>query len=129
VHVKVLKFLNDPFCELIPLQYPTLIKSIEVPSTPVVLELTGLHQERLTREDGGRDLGIYLEVSVKMEGKPGVNSPSAFRVNDLTPSDIVAVHDLQNWSPNDILDPPWRPDCARVAQLRREPKQWLAEQK
>ncbi len=50
-----------------------------------------------------------------MQAYPESNFPSAYRILDVTPADIIAVHDLHDWPNEEDRDSSWRPDPSRVA--------------
>jgi hypothetical protein len=62
------------------------------------------------------------------KGSPGgaIGCSGAFRIDEVKPSDVVAVHDLSGWSPEDLSDSLWRPNPDRVEASRKNPDQWLA---
>lgn len=102
---------------------------INKPSPPVVLELAGIAESRLSNENGSKPVAPQIELYLSLADQPGVDAPASFRVSDVTPSDVAAVHDLRGWSPDDIESPPWQPDRDRVAAARKNPKRWLAERR
>jgi hypothetical protein len=125
--LKVLNHIGDPLPETVAARYPEVARAIENPSSPVVLELRGIPQERLLGEKGSRDNDAVKSFN-KMQAYPESNFPLAYRILDVTPADIVAVHDLSDW-PNEVdRDSSWRPDPSRVAEARHSVQEWLANE-
>ena len=88
--------------------YPGVMELIDKPTPPVVLELTGIVQSRLSNEDGTKDVDAKIEAFFDLP-----DTPASFRISNVVPADIVAVHDLRDWSPEDILPPPWKPELCQ----------------
>ncbi len=100
-------------------RFPHVSRAIAIRSSPVVLELTGIARERLLTEKGSEDLEDEFESFREMQEFSGVNAPAAFRIRDVTAKDIVAIHDLDGWSSDEVHDPAWHPDSEAVAAARR----------
>jgi hypothetical protein len=109
-------------------RHPAILQLIAAPPPPVVIELTGIDEERLSNEDGGKPAAPQIELYLEMAREPGVDAPASFRIDNVTRRDVVAVHDLSCWAADDILPPPWTPDSAAIAIVRKEPQQWLSNQ-
>jgi hypothetical protein len=127
--LKILAHLGDPLPNLIATQYPDVARLIEHPSAPVVLELCGITQNRLLRENGASNIEVELMLLDDMQENPGMFVPLSFRIADVTPDDIVAVHDLSAWSIGDDLNAMWSPEASKVAEVRQPPTRWLADAK
>lgn len=107
--------------------YPAVLQLINNPPPPVVIELTGIDELRLANETGGREVMPLIEHYLDVADNPSVNIPAAFRIEEVKPSDVVAVHDLSDWSADDLSDSMWRPDPDRVDASRMSPERWLAK--
>ena len=107
-------------------RYPAVLQLIKNSPPPVVIELTGIDERRLANETGGREVMRQIEDYLDLADDPSVNTPAAFRIHEVKPSDVVAVHDLSGWSPEDLSDSLWRLNPDRVAASRKNPDQWLA---
>jgi hypothetical protein len=108
-------------------RYPAVLQLINDPPPPVVIELTGIDELRLANETGGREVMPLIENYLRLTDNPSVNIPAAFRIEAVKPSDVVAVHDLSDWSADDLSDNMWRPDPNRVDASRMSPERWLAK--
>jgi hypothetical protein len=58
---------------------------------------------------------------------PSARDPTAFQVRDVTVADIIAVHDLHDWPPEELNDSSWRPDASKVDLARRPLQDWLSD--
>jgi hypothetical protein len=108
--------------------YPEVARLLENPSPPVVLELRGIGRQRLSNERGSPDIDFEIEEFRVMQEHRGVNSPTAFRIRDVTAADVVAIHDLSEWPSEEIHDSFWRPEPAKVNEVRRSVNEWLTGQ-
>jgi hypothetical protein len=93
----------------------------------VVLELRGISRERLLGEKGSRDVDAVRTFN-KMQTYPEINYPSAYQIQDVTPADIIAVHDLHDWPEEEDRDGSWRPDPSKVSKARHSVQNWLANE-
>lgn len=125
--LKVLDHIGGSFSQTLANDYPKIAHAIKNPSPPVVLELGGISRERLLNRRGGSNIQMELELFIDMEMDPGVNAPVDFRIRNVTSDDIVAVHDLCDWSVEEVGNPPWRPDKSKVAAARYLVQDWLAK--
>jgi hypothetical protein len=125
--LKVLNHIGDPLPKTVATQYPEVARAIENPSSPVVLELRGISQGRLFGEKGSRDIDAVKSFN-QMQAYPETNFPSAYRILDVTPADIIAVHDLHDWPNEEDRDSSWRPDPSRVAKARHSVQEWFANE-
>lgn len=125
--LKVLDHLGHLLPRSVTTHYPEVARLLENPSPPVVLELRGISRERLLSEKGGHDIEPALESFHRIQKSSGVNVPAAFRIRDIAPDDVVAVHDLADWASEEVHDSFWRPDAAKVAEVRRSVHDWLAK--
>jgi hypothetical protein len=109
-------------------RFPEIDRMIKNPSPPVVLELRGISRNRLLTERGDADIDGHLQSFIDMLAIPGVNAPAAFRVRNVTATDVVAVHALSDhWLSEELYEGPWRPDSSKVSAARRSARDWLAE--
>jgi hypothetical protein len=125
--LKVLSHIGDPLPHTVASRYPEVAYAIENPSSPVVLELCGISRDRLLGEKGSSDIDA-VKTFDEMQAYPEISFPSAYRILDVTPADIIAVHDLSDWPSEEDHDSSWRPDPSRVAEMRRSPQEWLAKE-
>jgi hypothetical protein len=125
--LKVLNHIGDPLPRTVATRYPEVARAIEYPSSPVVLELRGISRERLLGEKGSRDIDAVKSFH-EMQAYPESNFPSAYRILDVSPADIIAVHDLSDWPNEEERDSSWRPDPSRVAEARHAVQEWLANE-
>jgi hypothetical protein len=125
--LKLLEDLCDQIPQKLTREYPAVASAIESPSPPVVLELTGIARERLLNGKGGQNIEGELQAFLDIQQYPGVNAPADFRIRDVIPSDIVAVHDLSDWLPEDVGDSSWRPKKNDIAAARRSTQDWLTK--
>jgi len=125
--LRLLDHFGDPLPQQVPIDYPNLARRLETPSSPVVLELTGIGRERLLTAKGSSDIAFALEIYRDMEQEPGINAPVDFRISGVTPADVAAVYDLRKW-PLDELDSlaPLRSETPSVAAVRCSVQEWLA---
>src|SRR5665213_1584426 len=117
--IKLLRHLRDPLPETVANKYPEIARAIENPSPPVVLELQGISAERLLTAKGAPDIQSELDIWDEMQRYPGVNAPVDFMIRDVVSGDVVAIHDLSNWTQDDIGDASWRPDKAQIEAARQ----------
>ena len=117
--IRLLRHLGDPLPEVLSDKYPKISHAIENPSPPVVLELQGIPVERLLTAKGSRDIQNELEIWSDMQRYPGMSAPVDFRIQDVVPGDIVAIHDLRDWTPADIGDGVWRPNKTKIEAARQ----------
>ena len=61
-------------------RYPTVLRLINEPPPPVVIELTGIDELRLANETGGREVMAIIEDYLDLADNPPVNIPAAFRI-------------------------------------------------
>jgi hypothetical protein len=125
--LKVLQHIGHPLAGSVPASFPEIDRAIKNPSSPVVLELRGVSRDRLLTERGDHDIDGQVELFFKMQKFRGANDPAAFRVRDVTASDIVAVHALSDWPSDEADDVFWRPEPSKVSAARRSPQDWLAD--
>ena len=125
--LKVLDHLGHLLPRSVTTHYPEVARLLENPSPPVVLELRGISRERLLSEKGGHDIEPALESFHRIQKSSGVNVPAAFRIRDIAPDDVVAVHDLADWASEEVHGSFWRPDASKVAEVRRSVHDWLAK--
>jgi hypothetical protein len=105
-------------------RYSTISELVNRPSPPVVLELGGIQESRLSNQNGSAQVAPRIEQYLKhVEAR--LDDPASFRIDEVVPGDVIAVHDLRDWSPNEILDPPWQPDPGRVEAARKNVQEWL----
>src|SRR6185437_6104746 len=116
---KLLRHLRDPLPEMLPTKYPEIARATENPSPPVVLELRGISAERLLTADGYDGIQSQLEIWSDMQRYQGLNAPVDFRIRDVVSGDIVAIHDLSDWTRDDIGDGTWQPDQAQIEAARK----------
>jgi hypothetical protein len=107
--------------------YPAVLQLINNPPPPVVIELTGIDELRLANETGSREVMRPIERYLELADDPSVYIPATFRIEKVKPSDVVAVHDLSDWSADELSDSMWRPDPDRVDASRMSPERWLAK--
>jgi hypothetical protein len=106
-------------------RYPDILNLINNPMPPVVLELSGIEETRLSNEDGSKPVKERIEQY--RAAASNLRRMPSFRIDNVTPADVIAVHDLRDWSLEDISPPPWTPDQDRVAAARRTPRDWLRD--
>jgi hypothetical protein len=75
-----------------------------------VLELGGIEESRLSNQNGSAPVAPQLEQYLMHADRPGLGDAESFRIDQVAPGDVIAVHDLRDWSPNEIMVPPWQPD-------------------
>ena len=92
-----------------------------------MLELVGTQESRLLNQDGGTQVAQRVELYLSAADKPGVDDPASFRIREISPGDIIAVHDLREWSAAEVPDPPWQPNRDQVAAARMDAKEWLRQ--
>jgi hypothetical protein len=126
--LKMLTYLGDPLPQTVATCFPEVARLIETPSPPMVLELKGISEERILNEKGSRDCDP-VESFNEMQADPEISFNHAFQILDVTFADIVAVHDLSDWSAEEHRDSSWRPDRSRVAASRHSVQKWLANEK
>jgi hypothetical protein len=107
-------------------RFPEVDRLIRSPSPPVVLELRGVSPERLRTERGNSDIEGELQSYEDMLEFEGLSAPAAFRIQGVRPADVAAVHDLSDWSAQEIGDSMWMPDQERVSASRTSVPDWLA---
>jgi hypothetical protein len=105
-------------------RYPEVMELINNPPPPVVLELAGIDEVRLSTETGDRSVRRDIERYLALSRLPG--AVASFRVDDVIPSDVITIHDLSDWSAAEIRPHPWRRDDDRVRAACRDPQEWLA---
>lgn len=104
---EVLENVGDELPRTVATRFPEIDRMIKDPSSPVVLELRGISRNRLLTERGGDDVDTHLQLFFEMMAFSGVNDPAAFRVQDVTAADVVAVHELCDWPSEEVHDPHW----------------------
>jgi hypothetical protein len=109
--VSLLRRLNDPMA----MEAPKLFPAVH-----------NLLQARYLREDGGEAAAVEIELFLQMGELPGVNMPASFRAYEVSPADVLAVHDLADWVAFEVPDPPWQPNPSMVAAARFQPDVWAA---
>jgi hypothetical protein len=124
--MKLLQHLGDSLPEALPDKYPKIARAIMNPSTPVVIELRQISSTRLQTDNGNSQLQDELTLFNAMQEFEGLSAPLAFRIRDVAPSDIVAIHDLSDWKREDIGDIGWRPTEAQIKEVRQSPSCWRA---
>ena len=124
--LKVLTHIGHPLPPMVATRFPGVHRRINNPHLPVVIELRGISRERLLTEGGSQDVVSMLQNSIDMLEYAGVRDPTAFQVRDVTVADIIAVHDLHSWPPEELDDSSWRPDATKVALVRRPLQDWLS---
>jgi hypothetical protein len=124
--LRVIQLLGEQLPETVSTRYPEVDRLIKNPSPPVVLELRGITQERLQQDNGGGNVSDELKTFDLMQKHSGSsNVPAAFRIKGVTSADIIAVHDVSGWAPEELDNGFWRPDAERVAASRYSVKDWL----
>lgn len=123
--LKILTRVGHPFSAQVPNLFPDAYRAIAFPSPPVVLELHRITRDRLLKEDGSPDIDPHLKLFLSRRQDVTAN----FRIRDVAPADIAAVHDLHSWRPEELEDPSWRPDPSRVDSGRLAAADWLAQQR
>ena len=88
--------------------------------------MRGIDENRIKRENGTADgVTAYLALYLLDADEPTVNNPASVRIEAVRPGDVVAIHDLANWRPNDVGDPLWRPTIEQVVAARKTAEEWL----
>jgi hypothetical protein len=109
-------------------RYPRILELVKRPSPPVVLELGGIKESRLSNQNGSAPVAPQLEQYLMHADRAGLGDAGSFRIDQVAPGDVIAVHDLRDWSPNEIMVPPWQPDPSRVKFARRDViQEWLKQ--
>jgi hypothetical protein len=106
--MKLLDHLNSPAKDCIRRNYPEAMKAMTTQSHPVVIELIGIDETRIAREDGNPDCWPKILLAQR-PAREGVYFPAPFRIGNVRSSDIVWVHDLRNWPLANFSDRSWRP--------------------
>ena len=101
-------------------RYPTILELINRPPP-----LSGIREPRLSNQDGSAQVGPRIDLFLGYTDR--ADDPASFRIHEVTPGDVIAVHDLRDWSPNEILEPPWQPDHGRVEAARKDAREWLRQ--
>ena len=125
--LKFLDHLGHSLPQSVATRFPEVARLIDFPSSPVVLELSGICSERLSSERGGDEIEATLEEFQLMQQFQGVNAPASLRIRAVSSADVVAVHDLSGWNLEEIHDGLWRPDPSRVSEVRHSVRDWLAK--
>jgi hypothetical protein len=108
--------------------YPEIDSAIKVPSTPVVVELSGISRDRLLNKRGICDPAfVDSELQNYEDSKNSIGSsfPLAFVIRNVRPEDVVAVHDLDNWTVEEARAGS-QLDQSKVAGSRQPVRDWLA---
>jgi len=126
--LEVLRSTGDPLPDKVASDYPAVARAIENPSPPIVIELQGISPDRLMTAKGNSDIKFELESFRRMQLHNGLNAPADFRVEHVTPADIVAVHDLCDWPVDELDDDTWRPNESKVGEVRISVQNWLMKQ-
>jgi hypothetical protein len=112
--------------ERIASNYPSVIRRInEQPGHPVVIELLGIEAHRLRTERGSPDIDASMQLFFDTEYDYERPHVSSFRIADVTPRDIVAVHDLSGWVVDDLPSPSYL-STARIKRVRMTVTDWLS---
>jgi len=122
---RVLEHLGDPVAGQIREEYPQVSEVMRLPGHPVVMELKGIEESRITREDGNPESWPHIELFCKLADRPGVVIPGAFRIAGVNPGDITAIYDLKDWVASDFSDIFYRPDAAAIERAKHSPSDWL----
>jgi hypothetical protein len=101
-----LRSISPDHAERIASNYPSVVQRInEQPRDPVVIELYGIESYRLRTQKGS------LEIEDEMDwfSDHDYERPyrGGFRIMNVSPRDIVAVHDLSGWTEDDLPDRPY----------------------
>jgi hypothetical protein len=84
--------------------------------------LKGIDVSRLSTETG--DSTVMPMLKLYLDNADEGNFPGAFRIESVSPGDVIAVHDLTEWLPDEICGRSlWRPDHGRVEDSRKSPEQ------
>jgi hypothetical protein len=121
-----LRYVSHADAERIASNYPSVIRRInEQPGHPVVIELHGIEAHRLRTKRGSPDIddsmNSFFEAEYDYERPYG----GSFRIADVTPTDIVAVHDLSGWTVDDLPSPLYL-TSSRMAPVRSTVRDWLS---
>jgi hypothetical protein len=106
-------------------RFPEVAERLRTSGDPVVLEIRNITKSQLLGEDGREDIDGLVSLHLKMQSIEGVNCPSAFHLNGLTPNEIAAVHDLRNWELGSVPPPIWQPTDEQVRAARISTSRWL----
>src|ERR1700722_10922482 len=109
--LKVLDHLGDAAAGIVRSQHPSLIEMLSQEKQPVVVEIGGISEERILREDGNPEIWSQIQFYREFSTDPSMNIPAAFRILSVVPDDVVAIYDV-HWNASDIGSPLWRPDLA-----------------
>ena len=108
-------------------RYPAVFQRIQNPSPPVVLEIGGIEEARLSHQDGRSPVAPAIAQSLELLRQASrTTRPRSFRIDGVKPQDVVAIHDLRDWKPADIQPAPWRPNSDQVQAARKDVSEWLA---
>ena len=105
--------------------FPEVDRLLAEPSSPVVIEITGLSIDRLRPESGPRSVSEIVERHFSMLCS-GATVNTSFGVRDMCGADVVAVYEMAEWMANGARSRSWRPDPVRLASARVPIEDWLA---
>jgi hypothetical protein len=120
--LKVLAYLNSASKDGIANNFPEALKALSARSYPVVVELNGINEARIMREDGNPDCWPHIELGQRRELDGSFHAP--FRIQDVKSADIIWVYDLRMWPSANFADPSWWPTLAEMERLRVSAKTW-----
>jgi hypothetical protein len=90
--IKVVEMLDFSFIDHLSPSYSELMSQLQWPPHPVVLALSGIEASRLSGENGGPPDLSLLE---QFQGIKRILIQSAFRVADVSATDVRAIYDLK----------------------------------
>jgi hypothetical protein len=122
---RVLEHLGDPVAGQIREEYPHVSEVMRLPGHPVVIELKGIEESRIAREDGNPDCWPHIELFCKLADRPDMVIPGAFRLAGVNPGDITSIYDLKDWLAFDFSDIFYQPDAAAIERAKHSPSDWL----
>jgi hypothetical protein len=93
--IKVIQMLDPGLLNRLSGSYSGLMRQLEQPAHPVVLEVSGIEASRLLGEGGGEPNLGAVELAIKLQGETYIEIGPSFRVVNLMNSDITAVYDLK----------------------------------
>jgi hypothetical protein len=120
-----LKYHNHPISQEWMSRFPEIAQHLECCGDPVVLEIRNITKSQLLGDDGREDVDELISLYLEMQSYEGVNCPSAFRLSEVTPNEIAAVHDLRNWEVGLVPMPPCQPTDEQVGAARITTSRWL----
>jgi hypothetical protein len=128
IGMRVLEHIQSSAQNDIIKRFPEATLASTAQSHPVVLEISGVDEAQIAREDGRSDCWTLIELALKYDNMSANNDmPFNFRLTGVTRAQTVFVYDLRRWSERMIAEGNWLPSRVDIDSAKLSSESWLAE--